>query len=184
MKKLLAILTITLIFLSQGAFAGSKELSTLQNLASKGNTYSMILLGDLYASGFDVPQSGIKALSWYAKAAAKGSVIGMMNLGEANYYGRYGVQPNAVKAAKWYLKAAKKGYGPAQSRLANLYFLGQGVKKNYVEAYVWYGLAVASGDQLSKHLKRMVRNLMTPVQVAKGNEETLLYERLYGYANQ
>lgn len=55
----------------------------------------------------------------------------------ANEYGR-GVAPDIAAALAWYAKSAEQGYCPAQRVLAQKYFFGDDVSKNYVQAFRWY----------------------------------------------
>jgi TPR repeat protein len=43
----------------------------------------------------------------------------------------------------WYRKAAEQGDTLAQDALGDLYLNGQGVPRDYAEAYFWYDLAAA-----------------------------------------
>jgi len=47
---------------------------------------------------------------------------------------------------RW-LNAAKKGHPGAQYEVGKLYENGEGVRKNYVRAYLWYTLAAKQGVQ-------------------------------------
>ncbi len=49
-------------------------------------------------------------------------------------------------AVKWYRKAAKQGFSDAQYNLANMYYNGKGVEKNYQTAVKWYKKAAEQGD--------------------------------------
>jgi len=52
-----------------------------------------------------------------------------------------------LQAVTWYRLAADQGYAPAEYELGSQYATGKGVTQNYVEAYVWFSLAAASGDE-------------------------------------
>jgi len=51
-------------------------------------------------------------------------------------YGYYQAE-NYDEAVKWYRKAAEQGYAPAQYRLGELHYDGQGVPQDYAEAAKW-----------------------------------------------
>jgi TPR repeat protein len=51
-----------------------------------------------------------------------------------------------------YRKAADQGYAQAQNKLGLLYYDGNGVPKNYVQAYKWFDLA-ASKYETSESLR-------------------------------
>jgi hypothetical protein len=56
-----------------------------------------------------------------------------------------GVKQNYLVAAKWYRKAAEHvpdfgGAGQGRNALGLLYLQGLGVRKDYVQAYMWFSL--------------------------------------------
>ncbi|MBF0308919.1 MAG: CHAT domain-containing protein [Magnetococcales bacterium] len=50
-----------------------------------------------------------------------------------------------AKAIKWYRLAADQGSAEAQAKLGVIYFMGQGVEKDYKEALSWFGKAAQQG---------------------------------------
>jgi S1-C subfamily serine protease len=79
-----------------------------------------------------------------------------------------------VEAAKWYHRAADQGSWGAQFNLGVDYDQGHGVSKNKVEAYKWYNIASANGeDNEHDHVGALCRNAMvklkeiTPEDVAE-----------------
>lgn len=54
---------------------------------------------------------------------------------------------NYVEAVKWFRKAAEQGHAEAQFELGGKYFTSEGVPEDNVEAYTWYLLAKANGDE-------------------------------------
>jgi len=51
---------------------------------------------------------------------------------------------------KWFRKAAEQGYAMVQVKLGFMYANGEGVPEDYVEAYMWWDLAVAQGEEGAK----------------------------------
>ncbi|HIB01800.1 MAG TPA: sel1 repeat family protein, partial [Phycisphaerales bacterium] len=47
---------------------------------------------------------------------------------------------------KWFLEAAEQGLASAQANLGRMYLQGEGVSKNYDEAFKWYEKAAEQGD--------------------------------------
>ena len=72
---------------------------------------------------------------------------------------------------KWYRKAADQNLAEAQYNLGYCYANGQGVAKDYVEAYKWVNLAAASKDEhTAKNVVKMrnwLESQMSPEQIAK-----------------
>ena len=63
------------------------------------------------------------------KAAKQGVPMAQNNLAAI-----YVKKKNYTEALKWLRKAVQKNYMIAESNLANMYYNGQGVKKNYTKA--------------------------------------------------
>ena len=82
-----------------------------------------------YYTGDGVPQNKAKAREIYRQLADEGNVQGQFLLAQS-----YKDDKNYTEAAKWYLKSAEQGYSMSQSNLAEMYFKGEGVPKNYSEA--------------------------------------------------
>jgi TPR repeat protein len=83
------------------------------------------------------------------------------------YDNGYGVPENDAEAVKWYRKAVEQGLATTQSNLGLMYARGEGVPENDVEALKWYSLAKAQGNKRAAGLLNMVKNKMTPAQIAK-----------------
>ncbi len=54
-------------------------------------------------------------------------------------------------ALKEFRALAEQGNAPAQNNLGLMYAKGQGVPKDYVQAYMWLSLAAAQGDAQAQH---------------------------------
>ena len=63
---------------------------------------------------------------------------------------------------------AEHGDATAQFNLGICYHNGQGVTKDYVEAYKWLSLASVGGNENARGLKSELARQMTPEQIAKG----------------
>jgi hypothetical protein len=80
------------------------------------------------------------------RAAEQGDANAQYDLGEVYYYGGDSLSANIVEALKWWRKAAEQGNGDAQYQLGCAYSEGEGVPKDYVQAYMWFDLACWSGE--------------------------------------
>ena len=47
------------------------------------------------------------------------------------------------RAARWYRLAAEQGHTGAQFYLGGMYYAGEGVPRDYVQAFVWFSLSEA-----------------------------------------
>ena len=55
--------------------------------------------------------------------------------------------------------AAAQGFADAQQRLADLYYLGQGIARNYTQAALWYGRAAEQGSARAQFQLGQLYNL-------------------------
>ncbi|KTC83331.1 tetratricopeptide repeat protein [Legionella cincinnatiensis] len=155
----------------------------------------------------------LKSIENYKKAAENHSVLAENNLGEvylhsANLTEKYrsnndsndiaGVSkilPNLNLAFYWLDRAAKHGNPAAQGTLADLYYRGIGIPQDFVIAYVWQNLSVASQFRYNKYMQDNVtgRQLLNSqrllaqkqynklTELQKDSSQTLLkeYTKLY-----
>ena len=102
-------------------------------------------LAAMYETGSGLDQNMVKAAEWYQKAADQGLSRAEYALGGFYAGGLGGFERDFKKAAIWYQKAAIKGNTSAQYDLGALYYNGNGVEKNYPEAYFWFAVAIKAG---------------------------------------
>ena len=102
--------------------------------AEAGDALAQTLLARLYAcASYGLPQSDEKFIYWIQKAAEQGHAEAEYILGTA--YAEFG-EPDVLpidfeKAAYWVQKAAEQDYSDAIIKLAEYYYKGNGVEKNY-----------------------------------------------------
>jgi TPR repeat protein len=85
------------------------------------------------------------------------------------------VQQDYVQAAQWYRRAAQQGLAVAQHNLGRLYTNGQGVPRDFGQAYLWLHLAAAGYPRGKEHdetaaLRDFVAKELTPAQRARVQE--------------
>ena len=73
-----------------------------------------------------------------------------------------------AEAVKWYRKAADQGNANAQNNLGNMYWFGNGVVKDELEAYKWFLLSGAQGIEFAKKKIPIVEKDLTASQRAEG----------------
>lgn len=127
----------------------NKAVEWLQKAAAKGNknaTEALKKLEEQGGSGEADFQKGAEAyqakkykeaLDWMMKAADKGVVEAMFNLGVLYYQGE-GTAKNDTTARSWYQKAAEKGHPTAMYNLGYMYEKGISVQASSVKALEWY----------------------------------------------
>jgi TPR repeat protein len=71
---------------------------------------------------------------------------------------------------RWWRKAAEQNFAPAQHDLGNCYANGHSVTIDFVEAYKWYLLAAAQGDEFAKNTTPKLEGLLTREQRAEGQK--------------
>ncbi len=71
-------------------------------------------------------------------AAENGSADAQYYLAEMYRFGSSSAEKNFSEALKWYKLAAEGGNHDAMSRLGFMYYRGDGVEKDYNEAYYWF----------------------------------------------
>ena len=65
---------------------------------------------------------------------------------------------------------AEQGYPPAQLALGESYALGEGVRQDFVQAYLWFSLAAVHGEPAILKFRDMVARKMTPAQIAEAEK--------------
>lgn len=78
----------------------------------------------------------------------------------------YGVPHDGAIAARWYEKSANQGNSDGQLALGRLYFEGDGVARNLVEAYKWMYLAGRGTPKAFSYL-RVIGNMLTYDQMSE-----------------
>jgi uncharacterized protein len=107
------------------------------------------------------------------KAAEKRDVAAEMHLAGLYRDGSKDFPRDMVQAAEWYRKAAEQGDATAQGTLGTLYFMGQGVAQNYLEAYYWLDLAAAvNGPKQAQYManRQMVGTHITTDELEAAKE--------------
>jgi len=133
--------------------------------ASRGYARAQNNLGVAYADGRGVAGDRQQAIKWYKKAAEQGLAVAQYNLGNLYGLGRPGAARDAEQAAVWWRRAAIQGLTEAQFDLGLMYFQGDGIERDYVEAYAWFDLAAPRGHPQASRGREQVAGKMTPVQL-------------------
>ncbi|PQJ81863.1 serine/threonine-protein kinase [Polaribacter glomeratus] len=113
---------------------GYKSLKWHRKAANQGYARSEFRLGYIYNLGdYGVSANKEEAIKWYLKAANQGDEQAIEYLAD-----QYKDKKDYVNALKWYKKLADNGNGFIMLKIADMYYSGQGVSKDYFEAYNWF----------------------------------------------
>ncbi|WP_342736173.1 tetratricopeptide repeat protein [Bradyrhizobium sp. B117] len=123
----------------------------LKDAAGSGDAYAQVLLAQLLLNG----KSGItdpeQAAKWYRAAAVQDTksskyvAIAQSNLASLYWTGR-GVPKDAATAIELYRQAASNGDSNARNVLIGIYYRGDSVPKDIVQAFKWASIDFASGN--------------------------------------
>jgi TPR repeat protein len=151
----------------RGDFATARQL--LQPLAEQGNVIANYNLAELYTSErHGVAPNLDQAVLLYLCAAAAGLAEAQMAVGL--YYESF--LSSVPAAVIWYRRAAEQGEPKAQEALGFIYFSGgEGVPRDYVQAYLWLALSASGSVALLKNglaaFYPIVAARMTPDQITE-----------------
>jgi TPR repeat protein len=94
-----------------------------------------------------------------------------------------GVLQNDPVAVKWFQLSADQGYIPALNALANQHFVGRGVPQNYNQAYFWYDVALAKGDEAAASHLEMLNTELTQEEAARAHQQAQKWLREHAPTN-
>jgi TPR repeat protein len=86
-------------------------------------------------------------------------------------------QRNYAVALRHWGPAAQRGDAAAQFNIGRLYARGEGVPRDYSEAYKWFTLAAAGGRREGEQARQAIARSMTPVQMAEGLRRAEVWRR-------
>jgi uncharacterized protein len=112
--------------------------------------------------------------------AQQGDAGAQFDLAKNYETGRIGLQKDMVQAEHWYREAANRGEPFAQASLGIMFNFGKGVHQDFVQAFMWYELAIAhssGGDRDTiAEMRDNLAQQMTPEQLAEGRRLARLWK--------
>ncbi|MFP6756878.1 MAG: tetratricopeptide repeat-containing serine protease family protein [Alphaproteobacteria bacterium] len=81
-----------------------------------------------------------------------------------------GVLQNYEIAAEWYLEAARQGHPLSQNYLGLLYYEGNGLDRSFREAFLYFELAAAAGNEDAANNRLIVARKMTSAQITEAQK--------------
>ena len=124
--------------------------------AEHGCVDAMFELSKCYTFGISVRRNRVTAAQWLQKAAEQGHAKAMVLLGKRclDYdSGEY----NSRKAVELFRKAAEQGEAWGMFHLGECFINGDGVKKDFDAAYLWFYKAVVTAPE-DEHLYHSVQH--------------------------
>lgn len=95
---------------------------------------------------------------------------------------------NSENARKWYCRSAVQGYLPAQIALADLYSdraesragqdAGPRPRADFSNAYLWYTVAAARGDERALVRRQQLGNMMSPQDVVTAKRDATRWKQV------
>tara|TARA_B110000116_G_C16668506_1_gene505100 strand:+ start:273 stop:788 length:516 start_codon:yes stop_codon:yes gene_type:complete len=116
-----------------------------------------------------------KALDIWQILSNRGNLIAINNLGFM-YERGYGVTRNQRKAVALYKKAAEGGIAVAQFNYGEALFLGNGIKKDYIEAKKWLLIALDRGSKDALYLLKDVNKLISKEENTESKNRFILWK--------
>lgn len=132
----------------------------LKRAAAAGQPMAQNYLGVLYRTGVGVEASKTEAARWFEMAALQGNRPAMANLGKL--YAGWDRKGHYAVAARWFVRAASFGDADSAFNLAVLYERGAGLPQSLFDAYKWYAIAAAQGDQPAAARTRQLSPYLEP----------------------
>jgi hypothetical protein len=142
----------------------------LRVAATQGDSEAQLWLGLGYDRGYFGRTDYQESLNWLRESAAQGLPDAQYALGQM-YEDGHGVTKNDEDAAHWYRRAADhfsdvSGVFQAETELAYMY-RGHRLKRNDVEAYMWFAIVGASVDPPTDEEVKEVAEEMTGHRLPK-----------------
>ena len=143
--------------------------------AELGDAKAQYQVGVMFRHGQGVAKLPAEALMWGQKAAEQGYAKAQIEMASITLErGGYTSQARA-KAAKWYRMAAEQGDVEAQNSLGQLYYNGDGVPQDLVQAHLWFSLVMmqkdtdprAQGDDTAEINRKFAAGTLTEQEAVK-----------------
>ena len=159
----------------------------LRPLAETGDDRAMILLGNMYASGYGVIPSHKEAFDLYKRAAVEKNNPQAMDALGAIYVSATGVDQNIKTALQWFLRSASLGDQKGAFFYATILAEGNKTPQNRITpdpytAYKWFRIA-ASEKQNAKYQSYAAKishgiavKLLSAAQVAQADKEVAAWK--------
>ena len=117
--------------------------------AEKGFAEAQSTVGDCYLLGMGFEKDEKEARKWYELAVKQNHAIATNNLARMQNLGEGGFKRDVAAAIKLYSRAAYLGSSYAQTTMGALYYDGDIVNKDNVEAFAWTWIGAETKSEYS-----------------------------------
>ena len=136
-------------------------LAWFERAGNAGLVPAQFRVGNMYEKGTGVARDLKQARQWYGRAADKGNAKAIHNLGVIIAEGGDG-KPDYAVAGDLFRRAAQFGIRDSQYNIAILLARGLGVGQSMTEAYTWFAIAAAQGDEEAGRKRDEVAARLSP----------------------
>ncbi|MGL4323680.1 MAG: hypothetical protein ACRCTD_06515 [Beijerinckiaceae bacterium] len=151
--------------------------SWFERAANAGLVPAQFRVGNMYEKGIGVARDLKQARLWYGRAADKGNAKATHNLGVIIAEGGDGKADYTV-ASDLFRRAAQFGIRDSQYNIAILLARGLGVGQSMTEAYTWFALAAAQGDEEAGRKRDEVAGRLSPEDLAAAKSAVASFKPL------
>lgn len=151
----------------QAASKAASEFKSDLQRAQAGEAEAQFRVGTAYRKGWGVAMEPAAAANWMRESADQGNAAAQHALGQM-YEAGEGVPLNEGRALEWYRRSARQGHAAGQASLATL-MVNSG-RGDVAEAYMWFELAAAAGDQIGMRGAAALRPVLAPDAVEQAQE--------------
>ena len=151
-----------------------RGLDYFRESAAQGYAPAQYNLAASYKLGDGIPKNTEKALEWYLAAADQGHT-------DAQLQAAIILQARGgfADALTLFRSSALLGNTNAQALLGASYHSGEGAPQNFEQAYIWYSLAAANGDEEAAALREVVAKQLDKQALSRVQKESLaLYDQI------
>lgn len=82
----------------------------------------------------------------------------------------FGGPAGLSRSFRWFLRAAEQGNGGAQNHVGLMYYKGEGVRQDLVQAYMWAYLAAQQGMDPSIQALDLLSQEMSAAQITEATD--------------
>jgi len=148
----------------------TKAYQLFKGLAESGDTKAQYDISLMEIQGIGTKQNIEQGLVWLNRAAQRGNVEAMLELGVL--YQKIDTLDNAPQLAlDWFEKAALAGSAVGQYNLAHMYMDGHHIAKDLPKAYIWMSLSDATGNPLANSEVVKLKASLSPQELLAAQEK-------------